>query len=456
MMPSSSSSKATAADAAIVATEAIESTMSSSLASEYSIRIQSSSPRGEDELRWELLPLSRWGGRNLGVGTIALRALSDDGAEENDEIDDVACALSCKWSRSYVSSTIIDPQCAARIDGSSWSIHMRASVEGCDESGVPRELVCILSRVMVQSAASEIARLSEEGRGGGGTRLLVTLPLLEGEGCQKLHLSDLVDNDNIGVRQLFASMNNDARYSESELVDMVDREGRILGSLPRPYVHAWNILHRGVGLIVTKDEDVFRSFEGGRAPMVYVHQRTSTKRIFPSLYDMFVGGVSCRGEGSRMTAAREVAEELGLKRAVDFIVEDDGGGETTTTGRGDDPLSDELFKCTVCTSYNRCVVTMFTYTTCTGESVTWQEEEVAWGDYVPYDIVELAADASVDRLVKRGDWPGSDDRVDEIARAPTVSSTREEHDGESRWDTWDFVPDGLLVWEAWKSYVRQR
>ena len=157
-----------------------------------------------------------------------------------------------------------------------------------------------------------------------------------------------------------------------------------------------------------------------------------------------------------MTAAREVAEELGLKRAADFIVEDEGGGGTTTTGRGDDPLSDELFKCTVCTSYNRCVVTMFTYTTCTGESVTWQEEEVAWGDYVPYDIVELAADASVDRLVKRGDWPGSDDRVDEIARAPTVSSTREEHDGESRWDTWDFVPDGLLVWEAWKSYVRQR
>jgi hypothetical protein len=142
--------------------------MSCSLASDYSIRIQSSSPREEDELRWELLPLSRREGRNLGVGTIALRALSDDGAEENDAIDDVACALSCKWSRSYVSSTIIDPRSAARIDGSSWSIHIRASVEGCDESGVPRELVCILARVMAQSAASEIARLSEEGRGGGG------------------------------------------------------------------------------------------------------------------------------------------------------------------------------------------------------------------------------------------------------------------------------------------------
>ena len=79
---------------------------------------------------------------------------------------------------------------------------------------------------------------------------------------------------------------------------------------------------------------------------------------------------------------------------------------------------------------------------------------------MPYDVVEMAADASVDRLVRRGDWPGSDDDrvIDEIASAPTVSLTTREHDddGESRWETWDFVPDGLLVWEAWKSYVRQR
>jgi hypothetical protein len=38
---------------------------------------------------------------------------------------------------------------------------------------------------------------------------------------------------------------------------------------------------------------------------------------------------------------------------------------------------------------------MFTYTTCDGENITWQEEEVAWGDYVPYKIFVLAADESV-------------------------------------------------------------
>jgi hypothetical protein len=81
---------------------------------------------------------------------------------------------------------------------------------------------------------------------------------------------------------------NDPQYSEAESVDMVDHEGRVMGSLWQSYVHAWNIIHRNVGLIVAKDKDL--SSEGGCMPIVYVHCRTLMKRIFPSLYDMFVGG----------------------------------------------------------------------------------------------------------------------------------------------------------------------
>ncbi len=62
------------------------------------------------------------------------------------------------------------------------------------------------------------------------------------------------------------------------------------------------------------------------------------------------------------------------------------------------PVTDELFKCVVRTSYNRCVVSVFGYHVSTGkdddddeeeeeEVVTWQDEEVAWGEYVPYDVV---------------------------------------------------------------------
>jgi hypothetical protein len=65
---------------ASIAAKATKGTMLCPLASDYFIRIRSSWEK--DELRWELLPLSRWEGPNLGVGTIALRALSDDGAKE--------------------------------------------------------------------------------------------------------------------------------------------------------------------------------------------------------------------------------------------------------------------------------------------------------------------------------------------------------------------------------------
>jgi hypothetical protein len=81
--------------------------------------------------------------------------------------------------------------------------------------------------MMAQLAASKIAWLSKEGRGG-GTCLLVMLPLSEGEGCQELHLSNLV-NDNVGVQRLFALM-IDPQYSKAESIDMLDCEGRVLGS----------------------------------------------------------------------------------------------------------------------------------------------------------------------------------------------------------------------------------
>jgi hypothetical protein len=84
--------------------------------------------------------------------------------------------------------------------------------------------------------------------------------------------------------------------------------------------------------------------------MVYVNCRTMTKHIFLSLYDIFVRGVSCRGKSARMTAAQEVVEELGLRQTMDFVL--GKGREETMTAGENDPLSDKLFKCTVCIVYN--------------------------------------------------------------------------------------------------------
>lgn len=216
---------------------------------------------------------------------------------------------------------------------------------------------------------------------------------------------------------------------KSELVEMVDSVGNPLGVVTRDLVHILNLLHRGIGIVVAKDCHIIRG-TSTEWPDVYVHQRTSTKRIFPSLYDMFVGGVSEAGEEAKVTASREVAEELGLQRGLDGA------------------LSKPLFKCVICTSYNRCVVTVFTYR-CNAkeETIKWQEEEVAWGDYVSYPIIKDAAQLSIERLSESGKWPGSEQQ--KLVKA--LKKNGEYNNGE--WKTWDFVPDGLLVWEAWNDWL---
>ena len=66
-------------DSSIDAPSTSSSTISSSLASDYAIRIHPP-PNNKNQLHWELYPLSNWKESSsdvTGVGTIALRALDD-------------------------------------------------------------------------------------------------------------------------------------------------------------------------------------------------------------------------------------------------------------------------------------------------------------------------------------------------------------------------------------------
>eukprot|EP00984_Skeletonema_dohrnii_P006564 scaffold2352_cov90-Skeletonema_dohrnii-CCMP3373.AAC.3 len=431
--------------------ELASSTMTSSLADEYAIRAQSDRP---NELHWDFIPINNFAEKQntAGVGTLALKALDSCGhhmaQQERDTM--ITHSLQCEWSKS---STNV------------WSINVDRTTKETDDdnNNFPRELDCVLSRIMVQYALSKITTtnpdIEEEAQKGDDEIILhVTLPLPEGLGCQQISLSH--ENYDDCVRHLFTPLNSE--YAQIELVDMVNNNGEVLGSLPRPFVHTFNILHRGIGMIVTNKSifDTNSNNSGGKSstPDVYVHQRTSTKRVFPSLYDMFVGGVSTSGEDATWTAAREVAEELGLKRALRVLEQ---GGDNTSL---DNPLSDELFQCTICTSYNRCVVSMFAYTCDTSsETIKWQEEEVAWGGWVPYDVVEVAGKLSIDRLKEEGVWPGTgvDDSEDErVTNDESEAKMKElkskyniDEQQEQPWESWDFVPDGLLVWVAWLKWV---
>ncbi|WP_455354710.1 NUDIX hydrolase [Streptomyces sp. SYSU K217416] len=86
-----------------------------------------------------------------------------------------------------------------------------------------------------------------------------------------------------------------------EILDIVDEEDRVVGRAPRGEATAKGLRHRCV-FVLARDGD-------GR---VFVHRRTATKLVFPSMYDMFVGGVVGAGESYDEAALREAEEELGV------------------------------------------------------------------------------------------------------------------------------------------------
>ncbi|CAN0043267.1 unnamed protein product [Discosporangium mesarthrocarpum] len=172
-----------------------------------------------------------------------------------------------------------------------------------------------------------------------------------------------------------------------EMVDWVSTDGDVVCSIPRHLVHAHNVLHRGVGILVTNDKGA-----------IYCHQRSASKRVFPSLYDMFIGGVSASGETARDTAIRELGEELDLGKCPELL--------------------EQQFRCIVETQSNHCVVEVFDYACGQGEEVAWRDGEVVWGAYLEWE--------EVGKRVQGGEW--------------------------------EFVPDGLQVWESyleWRAGARE-
>jgi isopentenyldiphosphate isomerase len=89
--------------------------------------------------------------------------------------------------------------------------------------------------------------------------------------------------------------------TSEERVDLVDEDDRVIGRVTRKQMRAQNLWHRTIAVLCCDST--------GR---VYVHRRTDHKDVYPSLYDMFVGGVVTAGESYDDTALREINEELGV------------------------------------------------------------------------------------------------------------------------------------------------
>ncbi|MGW2564755.1 NUDIX hydrolase [Streptomyces sp. NPDC001537] len=107
-----------------------------------------------------------------------------------------------------------------------------------------------------------------------------------------------------------------------EILDIVDENDQVVGRSPRGEAYAKGLRHRCV-FIQARDAE-------GR---LFVHRRTPTKLVFPSLYDMWVGGVVGAGESYDEAALREAEEELGVSglpspRFLFKFLYDDGAGRT--------------------------------------------------------------------------------------------------------------------------------
>lgn len=137
-----------------------------------------------------------------------------------------------------------------------------------------------------------------------------------------------------------------------EMLEVVDLENQVVGIETRARVRRENILHRGVGILCWNSQNE-----------LYVHRRTDSKDLFPSYYDMMVGGALEAGEPYARAALREVQEELGVgDTEIEFLLE--------TLYQG---------------PKNRAWIQLFQVTW--NGPICWQEEEICWGRWMPFDEV---------------------------------------------------------------------
>ena len=86
-----------------------------------------------------------------------------------------------------------------------------------------------------------------------------------------------------------------------EFFDVVDERDRVIGRAPRSEVHARNLRHRAVHVLLFNSRSE-----------LFLQKRSASKDTFPRCYDSSASGHLNSGEDYDICARRELQEELGL------------------------------------------------------------------------------------------------------------------------------------------------
>lgn len=89
--------------------------------------------------------------------------------------------------------------------------------------------------------------------------------------------------------------------ASEELVDIVDHDDNVLYQCTRKEMRAQVLRHRAVFIVVVNS-----------AGELLIHQRSAMKDLWPSWWDLAVGGVVSAGESYDAAALRELDEEVGV------------------------------------------------------------------------------------------------------------------------------------------------
>jgi len=89
-----------------------------------------------------------------------------------------------------------------------------------------------------------------------------------------------------------------------EIVQIVDEQNQEVAHVPRRVMREGCLIHRACYILVFN-----------RQREIFVQKRTMSKDIYPGYLDVATGGVVLAGESYELSAKRELAEELGVRKA---------------------------------------------------------------------------------------------------------------------------------------------